>query len=294
MNCMEIALQPSDGGDPSIPMSNFTFPSSQHLFRCLTCKRLSHYEHLPKPDSLDDDASIPLIATHYQEENKWLCHDCISFSHLLDKIIAWRPYPPNAKETFPLPDTPAPWKHSLPREYLVKWQDKGYRRVQWVPHMWLLSTNPAKLKNFLLVGTKVQLAAPLNDTGIDIDDPLTHLHSSPNRRKREREAASPLDAMFNAESRIPLAWKTIDRVLAIRLWRTSTKDENHLFRDDIISDDEYHSAFLSGEEPSPTKTEPISSFEARTGCEFTIKEAPRVIWALFKWDDLGYEEGIHL
>jgi chromodomain-helicase-DNA-binding protein 4 len=131
------------GSDGDIVMSDNTsvapLPSiskrgspEQLLFRCFTCKRLAHYAHLPNPFS--EDASPVELAQYYQE-NEWDCGDCLSFVFAVDKILAWRPYPSNAIEAPRPDDEPPNIKSQLPREYLVKWVGRSYRRVQWVPHL---------------------------------------------------------------------------------------------------------------------------------------------------------------
>lgn len=44
------------------------------------------------------------------------------------QIIAWRPLPADAKETVE-PDEIPSHKDPLPREYLVKWVDRGFQHV---------------------------------------------------------------------------------------------------------------------------------------------------------------------
>jgi len=98
---------------------------SQLLFRCSTCKRPAHYAHLPQ-----EGGDIVSTALYYQSTAAWQCADCFSFDYDLDKILAWRPYPPDAVEPA-LQDNDGPdYMASLPREYLVKWDDRGYKRAQ--------------------------------------------------------------------------------------------------------------------------------------------------------------------
>lgn len=245
-----------------------------------------------------EDSELADIAWYYQSEAKWHCQDCASFTHPLDRIIAWRPYPPDSVDPPLDPNALPPWKSSMAREYLVKWQNRSYRRTQWVPHMWLVSTSQGKLKNFLTGGTKVRLAAATPGDDMAVDTASEHAGDSrSNSRYTSQPASSPLDAIPDAESRIPEAWKTADRVLSVLLWRagsqkatTATDSES-----DCVSDDEYkeehRQIFAVGEEPPQDLTESISGYEKRTGHLFTIDDIQRVVWAFIKWDDLGYEEG---
>ncbi|KAG6818079.1 hypothetical protein H0H87_009234 [Tephrocybe sp. NHM501043] len=298
-------------------------PSRKHLlFRCLTCKRLAHYEHLPPP-SPDDD--VDEIAQHYTQS--WLCADCASYTFGVDKIIAWRLYPSTASEP-PRPTYEPPnYKSSLPREYLVKWLDRSFRRVQWVPHMWLLSTHPAKLKNFILGGSKVDLLeyADASEKDNDLSGPTFEIGDESRASSVKPGGNTPIlpqDAIPDAERRIPPAWKTIDRLLDVLLWRCSkskgseagdlgtaqskTKnkgkgkdtgsitvmDNPDQFEDGLDEDmlEERELAFDEGEQPSDELVETVSSWEARTGRDFTEEDIELVAWAFIKWQELGYDE----
>lgn len=308
--------EPSSEG-PAKP--TITKPSRELLYRCLTCKRLAHYAHLPHPDVLSSDASLPEIAEYYQIDTSWLCSDCTSFRYALDKIIAWRPYPPNATEPKRPSDQPPPYKERLPREYLVKWQDRSFRRLSWVPHMWLVSTNPGKLKNFLSGGTKVELLKePINDeekeggagdtTTFDIAADDDESRTSSMKPGMAVAPKMPSDALPDAEKWIPPLWKTVDRVLDVVLWvskrskakKTKKKKKKNVTI--VISDSEEdededlkemkEKISEDGELPSLDNTETAEEWEERTGQPISMKEMNNVVWAFFKWGDLGYDEGI--
>lgn len=101
-------------------------PPPPLLFRCVTCLRPAHYEHLA-PLQADEDTRMPpaRLALEYQEFH-WQCKDCHSWTSNVDKILAWRPYPADAKEPEYAPGEVPPIKDALPREYLVKWEDRSY------------------------------------------------------------------------------------------------------------------------------------------------------------------------
>lgn len=135
------------------------------LFRCIKCKRLAHYAHLGEDD---DERSTAEIASYFQRENEWQCGDCASFTYPVEKILAWRPYPADAIDKYKNSPEPPNYKENLPREYLIKWERRSYRRVQWVPHMWLASTAPSMLRHFLHNGPRVELLAePIKADAID-------------------------------------------------------------------------------------------------------------------------------
>ncbi|KAF5352561.1 hypothetical protein D9756_006063 [Leucocoprinus leucothites] len=353
MGCMKTAVKPvNEAGKPSAPApppakdgedvsmvdhtqekdqpthqeSTDTSDTSSRelLFRCLTCKRLAHYSHLPVPPSLPKSTPLPQIAEYYQTNTAWLCADCESYRYPLDKIIAWRPYPPNAVEP-PRPKDEIPnYKERLPREYLVKWQGRSYRRLNWVPHMWIVSTNASKLKNFLSGGTKVELLdEPVKDDNDDEKDKEKDVmfevgvgESAGDGAVATGSRASSVrppgvrDALPDAERYIPPAWKTIDRVLDVVIWAPKNKSNKNKKKADrksarkqIVTTDEEDEedeteeakefkrmVFEEGELVSLDNTETAEQWEERTGETISMKLMDRVIWAFIKWDDLGYDE----
>jgi len=284
------------------------------LFRCFTCKRLAHYRHLPVPPVLRKNPDVADVAEHYQDAKKWLCSDCASFTYPLDKIIAWRPYPSNAVEPASKSNELPNYKMLLPREYLVKWAGRSYCRLDWVPHMWLVSTNPSKLKNFISGGTKVELLPEpidLDVDAMDVDkDQSGRLFENDSEVRASSEkpvngvisSSSPLP---DAEKRIPPAWKRVDRVLDVLFWRPrkgkgknistqKRKMRTTIISEDEESDDEPSGAIQlvqdKGEQPPDHLTETLEEWEEHDTLEKS--HIRKVAWVFIKWDDLGYEEGI--
>jgi chromodomain-helicase-DNA-binding protein 4 len=349
MGCKTVALEPESlgteksedqiprlgsvtvtGRDPAVPKGSDTLseqsppiggqcddlaiPSKELLFRCRLCKRLAHYAHLPPRQPLKDAAQevdVETTAEYYQRNQDWLCADCISFAYRAEKILAWRPYPANAQQPeLPHGESISPKMH-LPREYLVKWQDRSYRRVQWVPHGWLASVHAVLLRNFLLHGPKVELLAhavredqvanAVSEGGIggsskESDEPR------PKAGVRSEDVA--LLPSFDAERRIPPAWKTVDRVLDALIWspreqrpkankRKTAPKETMASADTAAIQREWDEAFELGEVPSAQNTKTLDEWEAEKGDELSVDDIDHVVWAFIKWDDLGYDEGKH-
>ncbi|KAI6104072.1 SNF2 family DNA-dependent ATPase [Pisolithus croceorrhizus] len=289
MGCGEVALEPQQHiSDPiSIDTNHATVPDALKPPRELL--RLAHYQHLPDPDSGEP------------RENDWQCTDCASFVYPLDKILAWRFFPPDATEPESvdyIPDI----KTQLPREYLVKWSERSYRRVQWVPHMWLVSTHFAKLRNFLASGPKVELLEdPRHDEATTFEPGVVTAPKIQRRAKPGRFAPQPLK---DAELRIPSVWKTVDRVLDVQLWNppSALKKARRQRRSVVASDDDdtatipkglrlqWERAFDDGEQPDDAFLESVDDWESRTGRNLGKEDINQVIWAFIKWEDLGYEE----
>lgn len=242
------------------------------------------------------------IALHYQR--RWLCADCLSYTYGLDKIIAWRPYPPTAIEKYSMDERPN-YKAVLPREYLVKWENRSYRRLDWVPHMWLLSTSSAKLKNFIGGGTKVELLKEADDD--DEDSESNFLRDRPEkeaeglRSPSVKDVVSLFDPLPDAEKHIPRSWKTVDRVLDVVMWipdeYLSPASKGKIRRDKNTSTNEAkrHAMTLAsekGEEPSKSFTWTADQWEEEEG-SLTQDNEGMVAWAFIKWEGLGYDECKH-
>ncbi|KAJ7169708.1 SNF2 family DNA-dependent ATPase [Mycena filopes] len=313
MGCMEIALEPDAGvsnkvsaaasversGDAAgssskdAEMADATKPSSilkydaatALLFRCLLCKRLAHYEHLPTPSDFPSDSAIADVATHYI--TSWVCADCSSFDFDLDKILAWRPYPANAVEPRRPANDPPHYKEALPREYLVKWMERSYRRTQWVPHMWLVSTNHAKLKNFLAVGPKVELLEePADEEIINHDTPAQFQVVVESRDSSVKPGGT---VKTGARPQDPPKTKASKKGKGKAKRRIDSDEESN------GSDDEEEAiaraaAFDQGQEPSSVFTETLEEWKTRNKRKFTADDADQVAWIFVKWDDLTYEE----
>ncbi|KAI0030210.1 SNF2 family N-terminal domain-containing protein [Vararia minispora EC-137] len=336
MNCRETALEP----DRFEGRTALTSPSSKDmdqdtqslssnddhvhedltqelLFRCITCRRLAHYRHLPVPDGLafridrEDPHDRAKLAHFYHDENKWQCNDCSSYINKVEKILAWRPYPDNAAQpSFP-PGQPPPIKVLLPREYLVKWQDRPYRRCDWVPHGWLSSLHGSLLRSFLASGPRVELlkeAVTEDKVANDFAEGGVGEIADESRDSSARpDDTALLGPCPDAERRIPPAWKTTDRVLDCRLFyvrpkpsrmkhkrkaksRTVTDSEDEDEEMDTEALNERNRAFEYGSMPDEKFIETVNDYERRTGSDLTADDVDKVIWALIKWDDLGYED----
>lgn len=288
-------------------------PYKELLFRCNTCKRLAHYDHLDGPEG--EDISLSDKARYYQEEQGWLCADCSSYTYSLDKILAWRPSSDAFHSSSPYLDS-VDYRDDLPREYLVKWTDRSYKRTTWVPHMWLLSTYPQKLKNFVLSGSIVEFGPAVDNPNIkDVGAGITQTQSppkSPSTRMSTKVPPHSLAPLLDAQERIPSAWKTVDRVLDILLWCPQkrfggSKNRNRKYRgrralrspslssspevEDPGFLEQYQQIFDVGDQPNDNLTETVDEWENRTGKTFSIKQIHLVVWALLKWEELPYNEG---
>lgn len=305
---MKSEAQPDIELHPKAQDISETTVDQQLLFRCLKCKRLAHYSHLP----MDDGLTVSEIAEFYQEENGWQCADCASYVYPLDKIIAWRPLPGSASGLYLNNPKSLNIKENLPRRYLVKWIGRSFRRIDWVPHMWLLSTNLPKLKNFYENGPKMQLLDKAEmDTSmteqnkpsdfLDVNEASRDVSVEPNATL-EDTLDGPPPPMPDAEQRIPPAWKTVDRVLDLLVWsprqKEMSKASSGASRRAIASEDDepdasavFEAALDDGEEPSAEFTDTVTEYEQNTRRKLSSTDADLVVWIFVKWSDLPYDEG---
>ena len=125
--------------------------------------------------------------------------------------------PPTAQEAKLLSDSKPDPKADLPREYLVKWKDRGFRHATWVPHNWLKVTAMMKLRNFLEKGPQLALITDetLAARGDDMAHPtIANIHEAETskagcNREEAKTGGPPPDV--NAEASIPEEWRVSSR-----------------------------------------------------------------------------------
>lgn len=319
MCCKKVALVPEkvdtdlegkDEANSELAVKTLE-PLRETLFRCFTCKRIAHYSCLSIKD--DDNLEPAEVAAVFQEDNDWQCADCVSYIFPIDNIIAWRPSPSDAMDAYASSKSIPDIKENLPRDYLVKWVGRSYRRAEWVPHMWLATTHAAKLKNFYTAGPKIPLLdAPIEEgqPSRAIEDSTANpIFSAEASRDASVEAESssrsedgPPAALPDALLRIPPLWKTVDRVLDILLWspekskgkQRKSKDEVENSEGEDLTPEAANAlweAYEFGSEPPTEFTETTEEFEKRMGRKVGLEDINRVVWAFIKWDDLPYDEG---
>ncbi|OBT63873.1 hypothetical protein VE03_06638 [Pseudogymnoascus sp. 23342-1-I1] len=116
------------------------------LFRCVSCKRGFHFEHLPP---LNDSAISPDDVADLQEarfaeyEPRWNCKECLEVPGKPQALVAWRPAD---LETY----APGNTLESLAedeKEYLIKWQGMSYFSCTWVAGSWVWGVTAAVMRN---------------------------------------------------------------------------------------------------------------------------------------------------
>lgn len=199
-------------------------PKPGLMFRCNTCRRGVHYECCA-PDT--DDETVEARAESYKRAS--VCHDCWNWQTPLEGILAWAPDDALDKgsdnnvdglgdtaidkegKKFTIPSAKDP---TAPAEYLVKWKDMSFRRTDWVPHAFLAAKFPAKLANFLAYGPRINLDPPPEGNELE-DDEIPSADDAGKPAKARMMSGEPPRPDPEAELRIPIAWRTVDRVLDV-------------------------------------------------------------------------------
>lgn len=116
------------------------------LFRCVSCKRGFHFEHLPplNDPAFDPDDPADLQETRFSEyEPRWNCKECLEVPGKVQGLVAWRPAD---LETY----APGRTLESLAedeKEYLIKWQGMSYFRCSWAPGAWVWGITATMMRN---------------------------------------------------------------------------------------------------------------------------------------------------
>ncbi|KAJ7029096.1 P-loop containing nucleoside triphosphate hydrolase protein [Mycena alexandri] len=232
---------------PAVPTRRAAKKNGILFFRCFTCKRPAHYTCAPTVPGIATFPDAAAVAGYYHNGGRWRCATCATCQYSVDKILAWRPYPPTAVESVRDASTPPSPTDFLPREYLVKFAERSYHRLQWIPHLWFcVSTGDSlKLRNFL---------------------------------------SSDHEPDPTGERDIPPTWKTVERVLDIRLWKpaTSAAGAESLIKQQALTREQ-------GQNPGVKFTQLLLEWETVNG-KFMMDCVNEVAWVFIKWKGLGYDD----
>ena len=152
----------NDGVDPITKVSaNLINNADNVLFRCDTCRRAYHFEHLP-PLYDDDDADpsdnvdkIRLARFNEYKSHKQ-CLDCSEMAdEKIDTLVAWRPTDDWKSKTGGDYDDDI---HDVEdvredqREYLVKLAETSYLRCKWMPGAWVWGVTKTTMRKAFFKG----------------------------------------------------------------------------------------------------------------------------------------------
>ncbi|KAJ4191392.1 hypothetical protein NW755_004578 [Fusarium falciforme] len=114
------------------------------LFRCVSCHRGWHVEHLPglREESIGTDLKSERLKDHSID---WQCHECGTAKHKIHRLVAWRPVERDLAKQVPRPT----W-HDVKeddKEYLVKWDTRSYSHCTWKPGAWVHGVAAATMRS---------------------------------------------------------------------------------------------------------------------------------------------------
>ena len=135
------------GEDPIYPIpSSLVNNPTNVLFRCVTCFRGFHFDHLPpRTDSMELDSENAAATRFSEYAQDWKCKDCIDAPGKVRGLVAWKPVDEDNYD----PSKTVDEINEDEKVYLVRWEDLSYFRATWMPGAWVWgATSPPMRKAF--------------------------------------------------------------------------------------------------------------------------------------------------
>lgn len=125
----------NDGEDPEYDINPRLLNNPANvIFRCTSCWRGFHFEHLPsRTDFMELDTENLATQRFAEYSQDWRCKDCVTMPAKVSGIIAWKPidedtYDPRLE--FDMIDEDQ-------KVYLLRWEKKSYFQASWMPGAWV-------------------------------------------------------------------------------------------------------------------------------------------------------------
>ena len=125
----------NDGTDPNWDIHESRINNAENvLFRCMTCWRAFHFEHLPsRSDMIDIDSEADAEQRFREYSRDWKCKECLTAPAKVSGIIAWKPTDEdNYDPAFDFEKIDGDDK-----AYLIRWEGMSYFRASWMPGAWV-------------------------------------------------------------------------------------------------------------------------------------------------------------
>ncbi|KAI1380578.1 PHD/FYVE-zinc-finger like domain-containing protein [Hypoxylon crocopeplum] len=131
----EQARLGNGGEDPIIHVQPHRLNNPDNvLFRCSTCRRAYHFEHLPPlTASLNNSMGIRDERLNEYALAGWKCKECLGTVRKIHALVAWRPTNQGAYKKGQLNDE----FNEDEMEYLVKWEKLSHLHDTWMPGAWV-------------------------------------------------------------------------------------------------------------------------------------------------------------
>ncbi|KAF4454331.1 hypothetical protein F53441_3147 [Fusarium austroafricanum] len=131
----EKLREQNGGGDPITSVSpELLNNSSLVLFRCASCHRGWHVDHLPgvRSGTIGTDLKSERLKDHSID---WQCKECANTRHKIHRLVAWRPVQSDIVKQVPRPMYAEVREDD--KEYLIKWETRSYAHCDWKPGAWV-------------------------------------------------------------------------------------------------------------------------------------------------------------
>ncbi|KAK0109045.1 hypothetical protein ONS96_002876 [Cadophora gregata f. sp. sojae] len=135
----EEKLREENGGDDPITQVPDALVNNVEnvLFRCTSCQRSYHFEHLPALECSKKSEVTKIDETREKRLKeyslKWRCKDCCQMPAKVQGLVAWRPID---QESYIDGQTIDDFREDE-KEYLIKWIDLSYFKCTWMPGAWV-------------------------------------------------------------------------------------------------------------------------------------------------------------
>ncbi|PBP15428.1 SNF2 family domain-containing protein [Diplocarpon rosae] len=136
------------GNDPITEVSENLINNAENvLFRCISCHRAFHFEHLPalnQARKTDNNLKICEIRDQRLQEYtpRWECKECCTAPTKVQTLVAWRPAD---RELYVEGETIEQLNEDH-REYLIKWDKMSYFKCTWMPGAWVWGVTAATMR----------------------------------------------------------------------------------------------------------------------------------------------------
>lgn len=140
----EENLREQNGGvDPITVVSSELIDNPENvLFRCVTCHRGWHVDHLPSTSSqaIGTDVKSERLKDYSVD---WQCNDCSKAQQKIHRLVAWRP-----RKDVSMQSQRASYAEVSEdnKEYLIKWETTSYAHCTWMPGAWVFGIAPATMR----------------------------------------------------------------------------------------------------------------------------------------------------
>ncbi|KAK7992013.1 hypothetical protein PG988_000807 [Apiospora saccharicola] len=141
----EKLREENEGEDPITPVNPKLLNNAETLlFRCSSCKRGTHFDHLPSLTK-DGEVTSDIRADRLEEYAMvdWKCKDCVDSDNKIHALVAWRPFD---ETTYIKGQTVFDITEDA-KEYLVKWDGRSHFHDTWMPGAWVFGVAASTMRS---------------------------------------------------------------------------------------------------------------------------------------------------